>query len=279
MKRPPGTPQGFAGDGVTGATGLPLQPAAAARLRITSLLGEILSVSLANLPVLLTVSLLAGLPLILASSPWGRTSYTQYLGLILIGYTVRGLRSGFALHLVAAALEGRRVPLAKSFQVGVEEALSAIKVAAALGAMLWSAFVVIVVPVSFLARTHPEVLLGATLLEAAAGIWLASVFGVCVPLALRENASVLESLRRSARLSRGHRWPLALLFAVFAGLGLVVNRLLALVIAAPGTQELARNIVLLVVGALGAPALAVVYFRLRRDHDSRSAAALGEIFD
>jgi hypothetical protein len=261
-----------------GGTELPLQPAAA-RLRVMSLFGEILSVSLANLPVLLTVSFLAGLPLMLSSSPWGRASYARYLGLMLIGYTVRSLRSGFALHLVAAAREGRRVPLAKSFQVGVEEALGAVKVAVVLGAMLWLAFVVLVVPVSLLAHTHPEVVLGAALLDAAAGIWLASVFGVSVPLAIRENASVLESLRRSARLSRGHRWPLALLFTLFAGLSLGANRLLALVLSAPGSQELARNIVLAIVGALGAPALSVVYFRLRRDHDSRSAAALAANFD
>jgi len=49
------------------------------------------------------------------------------------------------------------------------------------------------------------------------------------------------------------------------------------VIAAPGTQELARNIVLVVIDALGAPALPVGYFHLRRDHDSRSAAVLGSI--
>ena len=277
MKRP-AAPLAAEAMSPAGETELPLQPAVA-RLRVTSLLVEILSVSLANLPVFLTVSFLASFPFMLASSPSGRAIYTEYLGSMLIGYTVWNLRSGFALHLVAAALEGRRVPLTKSFQVGVEEALSAIKVAVVLGAMSWLAFVVIVVPASWLARTHPEVVFGATLLIAVAGIWLALIFGVSVPLAIRENAFVLESLRRSARLSRGHRWPLALLFAVFSGLGLVANRLLALMLSAPGSLELARNIVLVVVGALSAPALPVVYFRLRSDHDSRSAAALGEIFD
>ena len=234
--------------------GLPLQPMA--RLRLLSLLGETLSISLANLPVLLPLSLLAALPLLLASTPWGQSSYEQYLGLMLLGLTTWNLRAGFALHLVAGSREGRRVRWAQSFQVGIREALVAIKVAAVLGAIAWLAFVLVVVPGLVMARAHPEMFLGGMLLFSIAGVCLASVAGVSVPLAIREKTSIVESLRRSARLSQGHRWLLALLFAVFAGTELVANRLLG--------AGLGRQIALVVIGALGAPVLPVVYFHLRR---------------
>jgi hypothetical protein len=258
-------------------TGRMLQPVA--RLRVIGLLGEVLSISLANLPVLLTLSFLVGFPLMLASSPWGRSSAEQFFGLTLLGYMTWNLRSGFALHLVAAAQEGRRVPLAKSFQVGVEEALGAVKVAAVGGAIVWLAFMITVVPGMFAAQAHPMVFRGAMLLFTLFAIWLGSVFGVSVPLAILEKTSVLESLRRSARMSRGQRWPIALLLAVFAGLDLGAHGLLSFVSAAPGTVEFARHIVLIVAGALGAPILPVVYFHLRRDQESRSVEALAAVFD
>jgi hypothetical protein len=243
--------------------GVPLQPVA--RLRLISLLGETLSISLAHLPVLLPLSFLTGLPLLLASTPWGQSSYEQYLGLILLGLTTWNLRAGFAMHLVAGALEGRRVRWAQSFRMGAEEASAAIRVAVLLGAITWLVFLVAVVPGLVMARVHPGLFLSGMLVFSGAGIWLASVFGVSIPLVIREKASVVESLRRSARLSQGHRWLLALLVAVFAGTDVVANRLFAPTPVGPGTMPIAPALLLIVIGALGAPVLPVVYFHLRRD--------------
>ncbi len=242
--------------------GVPLQPVA--RLRFISLLGETLSISLANFPVLLPLSCVTGLPLLLASTPWGQSSYEQYLGLIFLGLTTWNLRAGFAMHLVAGALEGRRVRWGRSFQVGTEEAFGAIRVAAILGAITWLVFLLAVVPGLVMARTHPGMFLAGMLLFSGAGIWLASVFGVSIPLAIREKASAVESLRRSARLSQGHRRLLALLVAVFAGTDVVAIRLLAPTPVGPGTMPIAPPLLLIVIGALGAPVLPVVYFHLRR---------------
>ncbi|HEY2740219.1 MAG TPA: hypothetical protein VGK45_17550 [Thermoanaerobaculia bacterium] len=235
-----------------------------ARLRLIGLVGETLSISLAHLPVLLALSFLTGLPLLLASTPWGQSSYEHYLGLILLGLTTWNLRAGFAMHLVAGALEGRRVHWTRSLRVGTEEASAAIRVAAILGATIWLVFLLAVVPGLVMARVHPGMFLAGMCVFSGAGIWLASVFGVSVPLAIREKTSVADSLRRSARLSQGHRWLLALLVAVFAGTDLVAIRLLAPTPVGPGTMPIAPPLLLIVIGALGAPVLPVVYFHLRR---------------
>jgi len=257
--------------------GVPLQPVA--HLRLISLLGETLSISLAHLPVLLALSFLTGLPLLLASTPWGQSSYEQYLGLIFLGLTTWNLRAGFALHLVANALEGRRIRWGQSLQVGTGEAAIAIRMAAILGATTWLVFLLAVVPGLVMARAHPEMFLGGMLLFSGAGIWLASVFGVSIPLTIWEKASVVESLRQGARLSRGHRWLLALLVAVFAGTDLVAIRLFAPTSLPPGTMAIAPPLLLIIIGALGAPVLPVVYFHLRRDHDARLVEVLTAVLD
>ena len=252
----------------------PTQPKA--RLRVIGLVRETLSVSLANFPILLAVSLLAEIPLYGVDAQWGHAEYPQYPGMIFLASMAWGLRSGFAVHLVEEVWKGRRMPLTQSFRVGIQEALEGLNAVVILSGIRWFVFASILFP-AFFSSLQSEALLGVRFVFLAVILWLMSVFGLSIPLDIRYEAATTMSLRRSLDLSRRHRGELAFLLGVFVSLELIAEE--AIVRMVPSAGPLLPHLVQTVIGALGAPALAVVYFHLRRDEDSRSAEALAAVFE
>lgn len=133
------------------------------------------------------------------------------------------------------------------------------------------------------------VVLGCVLLLVP-GLFLATAWGVAVPVAATERLGVAASLRRSWTLTAGHRWGV---FAAFILIGLVVVGIslagglvggLFAVLGGGPVVTLALTAILAallqgVVGAFSSAGLATVYTHLRRAKEGITPAALAAVFD
>lgn len=148
----------------------------------------------------------------------------------------------------------------------------------------------VVVPVVLITLIYVvAVTLGCVLLLVP-GLFLATAWGVSIPVAVTERLGVTASLRRSWSLTAGHRWGV---FGAFFLIGLVVllisvvGGFLGGVVAALGggtvmTVALAavvRAVLQGVVGAFSSAGLATVYTHLRRAKEGITPAALAAVFD
>jgi hypothetical protein len=110
---------------------------------------------------------------------------------------------------------------------------------------------------------------------------LMSIYWVAVPAAVAEHVSPVAALRRSARLTRGERLPIAALVLLVCGVGFGLDWLCtgaSAQIIPPALLAL-RVFVTLAVSALAATVSAVTYNDLRQLRDNVSSAQLARAVD
>ena len=114
------------------------------------------------------------------------------------------------------------------------------------------------------------------------GLWLLGVLSVFVPAIVVEGAG-FGALARSARLTKGYRWPLVgfmiLVYVVFYLVGLAISFFGGFLVGISPILFLAlQGIVSGLAAALGSIAVAVAYARLREIKDGVGIADLADVF-
>ena len=121
------------------------------------------------------------------------------------------------------------------------------------------------------------------------GLMLAMAWAVGVPVLVVEHKGVLDSLSRSGDLTRGSRWPIFGLAAIFyvgaATLGATVKPLMGLSILSPQVPTFSILYVLVdgavrsmtsLVGSIG---IACIYYELRTSKEGIGPQQLASVFD
>lgn len=150
----------------------------------------------------------------------------------------------------------------------------------------------VVIPVVLITLVYVVAVVLGCFLLLVPGLFLATAWGVSIPVAVVERLGVLASLRRSWALTAGHRWGV---FGAFVLIGLVVL-LISIVggfvgglfaalgggggtIVTLGLAAAVRAALQAVVGAFSSAGLATVYTHLRRAKEGIAPSALASVFD
>jgi hypothetical protein len=183
-------------------------------------------------------------------------------------------------------MRGRDTSLGTCLSVGFSSLLPVLSVAILQILLVTGAMILAIVPFAFLIGMMMS---GGTRSSAACSIMLLPLIFLCfvpalmlglkyyvaIPAAVEERPGAMESLRRSAFLTAGQRWPI---FGVVLVLGVVnfgVGLAAKLVPVAGPVLETLSN--LLVLG-LSATTCAVIYYRLRSFNESIDVDQIASVF-
>lgn len=231
------------------------------KLHALGVMGRSLLILLRNLPAFVFLGLLLFTPVFVGSlivGP-GAPMHAPHAAVgdadvaphsALGGKIVVGILAFLATYIVAGgltygvrqSLQGRRVPFRECVVEGLRNLWRGLDTAFVTGLLVGIGFVLLVVP----------------------GLWLGCLVFTAVPAALLEERSVEESLRHGARLTRGNRLPLLVVF-----LATVVPMALAGFFVPDLLESLGRTLSLLIAAhvqvvfaLLGGIAQSVVYHDL-----------------
>jgi hypothetical protein len=122
------------------------------------------------------------------------------------------------------------------------------------------------------------------------GIILVTVWAVVVPARIAENTGVLASFSRSGELTRGHRWPILGIFAVFYVIVIiadfVIRPLTGLTLFANTASLAAVPLYLVLTGAtrvvsavISSAGIACIYYELRTVKEGIGPEQLASVFE
>jgi hypothetical protein len=234
--------------------------------RVGRVFGRTASLLARNFPTFFVISMIASLPTILMvpTSPDVPADPFRNLGWGLLGLflmTVLGtLSQAIVLYGAFQDMRGRRVDLAESVRVGLRRFLPIAGLA--LGVTLLS-------------------ILGLALLVVPGLIWLTKWF-VAVPTCMVEGLGVSASMRRSAQLTKGHRWKIFGLMALLIIVDVAVDKSIDLVLmpAAGGIPALiGRMIWIGIWGAFYAIFAVVTYHDLRVAKEGVDTEQIAAVFE
>jgi hypothetical protein len=184
---------------------------------------------------------------------------------------------GWSLTLVGILL-GAIIHAASSYGVYEDLRGSTFAVGNALGAAARS-----IIPILFTSLLTFLIIELGFILLVVPGIMMACRYFVAIPACVTEQLGPLESMKRSAQLTNGYRWPIFGLMAIIYGAsampGLVLSRQLAFV----GPGYYAYFLILmafqLLIGSFITVVTAVSYFRLRLEREGVDISQLTTVFD
>jgi hypothetical protein len=138
------------------------------------------------------------------------------------------------------------------------------------------------VPGILVFRANPPAAIALFLLGLAATIYLSLMLWVAIPSVVVENLGSVDSLKRSASLTHGHKgqiFVIMLVAVVVAFVGGVIGGLTATLLAAgPETLVIVQLFVTLLAGALAATMIAVGYHDLRQAKEGIGVEDLLKVF-
>ena len=105
---------------------------------------------------------------------------------------------------------------------------------------------------------------------------------VAVPACVVEEWGVVQSLTRSAELTKGYRWPILwLILLVMIGAAIVSSLFVAMVqmIAGEVLASLLDTAIQVYLTALGSTLVAIIYYRLRVIKDGVDIDRIAHVFD
>jgi hypothetical protein len=229
-----------------------------------AVISQSISVFTANLAPFSVVSLLLLLPLLIYN-------------LIVVGAPAAGYSAGSLLaiviqmvlsQLLAATisfaafqyLRGQPVSIAECLSRGLSLILPVIGVAILVGLITGVGFILLVVP----------------------GVIAAVMLWVAIPVAVVERPGVIDSLKRSADLTKGYRWSILGILIVIGIVLVVVTMILSFILlSAAGFTVYSIGVWVLqaVFGAFSATAAAVGYYFLRATKEGIDIADIAKVFD
>ncbi len=187
------------------------------------------------------------------------TSRTTMFLLQVLDWVASGVLSAALAYAVFKSLQGSRVGIGDALAKGLRSIVPVAIASLVIAILVGIGFVLLIVP----------------------GVILACMYFVALPAIAVERVSALESLKRSAELTRGHRVSIfvlflifmlvgvgayMLLFAVLSGLGLILGGLIALAAGA-------------FIGLMMGVAQAVTYHDLRVMKEGVDTGALVAVFE
>lgn len=219
-------------------------------------------------------ALLVGVPSLIMS--WGQTSVLGarsgaavgaiFGGLILyiIGFF---LLQGMVLKAAVNGFNGKSTPFGRAFDAAISKVLPLIGLAILTFLALMVGFLLLIVP----------------------AVFLCVIWSVAAPSLVAEQRGVFESFTRSAELTRGHRWSVLGLLAIYMAMSWVISLVgggIGLALAGFGAAGInaapvmiLNTLVNIITGVGASVGAASLYYELRTAKEGSGAEALAAVFD
>ena len=192
------------------------------------------------------------------------TPTPDLLIMIGVGFVLAGvlglLSQAVMLHAAFQAMRHRPVSLGDSLRVGLARVLSILGLAIVMGVLLLLGFIALVIPMFI----------------------LLTMWWVATPACVVERTGPWTSLKRSAALTKGHRWKVFGLMVLLSIINIIVSQILEVVLVLVGSDILSILVRLFWVGLIGAyNAIAVVmaYHDLRVAKEGIDIEQIASVFD
>ncbi len=137
-------------------------------------------------------------------------------------------------------------------------------------------------PILGLAICTTLAVMGGLLLLLVPGIMFALMFYVSLPALVVERLGPIQSMKRSAALTKGHRWKvlgIVLLVALLSAIGAGVVSAVLGVVGGPTVAIVGRFLWQAIMGAFGAVVVAVIYHDLRAAREGIDVDRMAAVFD
>jgi len=233
------------------------------RLDIGRVLRTTVEVTRRNIgPMLLLAALFGSLPnLVIGLAGLSLHATEQIANSLdqLVGAVTNAILQGAVIHLTLRSLEDGEVSWTQSMSVGLRTWWSLLRVGFLLGLGVILGLVLLVVP----------------------GVFVGVMWCVAAPALIVERLGVSRALSRSAELTKGHRWKVLALLAIFWAVAIVliivISGLIGMMAPASAAALVAGVIAALLLGLLNGPIFAVLYTELRRLKEG--ATQIAAVFD
>ena len=244
-------------------------PFAESDFRVGRVLGRTATILSQHFVIFFLVAVVAALPTVLliqrnADAMVGGTPSPDLFLMIGIGVVLAGvlglLSQAVMLHAAFQAMRHRPVSLGDSLRVGLGRVLSILGLAIVMGVLLILGFIALVIPMFI----------------------LLTMWWVATPACVVERTGPWTSLKRSAALTKGHRWKVfGLIFLLFI-VNLIVTQILEVVLLLVGSDILsilARLFWGALYGAYNAIAVVMAYHDLRVAKEGVDIEQIASVFD
>jgi hypothetical protein len=221
----------------------------------------VLSLIFAGLPSLLTT---LGLTQMRAVGPttFNMPQWSVLIPSWLVAIVANSVLQGALVHATVTDMNGRRASVADCLATGLRHFLPLIGIGILSALGIAAGAVLLLVP----------------------GIMLACAWCLAVPSEVVERTTVFSSFRRSRDLTRGNRWRIFALFALYVILSGVIQSVLGGVFA--GAISSSSSVLLVITpliavinSMIGATGVGVLYSEIRQARDGIGAAELAAVFD
>jgi hypothetical protein len=210
--------------------------------RVGRVLSRTATILSQNFLIFFVIALIANLPSILlvrtaaesaATSPSGQTLAIIGIGGVL-SFILGMIAQAVMVHAAFQAMRMRPVNFGDSLKVGLARVIPVILLAIVMGLLVGLAFLLLIVP----------------------GLILVTMWFVGTPACVVERTGPWTSLKRSAALTKGHRWKIFGLLLLLVVISLVVSQLLELLLGQVGSM------ILLIIGTLLWSAIWTAYYSI-----------------
>ncbi len=233
-------------------------PATEQRLRAGDVFGRTWSIMMKNAGLYLGLALIPAIPSIL-----GDLMSESIVGSLM---SIVSSCLGFILQAAIAyavyrSLSGESTTAGEAFSKGMKRFLPVLGASILIGIMAGIGYMLLVVP----------------------GLIITCIFIVSVPACAVEHTGAIDSLRRSAILTKGNRWTifvlLLALYAIIAIISLVLVTVLMSLTESGILLILLINAIVLFPTAFQSVMTAVIYYTLREVKEGVSVESLANVFD
>jgi hypothetical protein len=237
--------------------------------RVGRVLGRAATIFSQNFVIFFLVAVVAALPTVLliqrnADAMVGGAPSADLLIMIGVGFLlamVLGMLSqAVMLHAAFQAMRHRAVSLGESLRVGFARVIPILLLAIVMGFLMGLGFLLLIVP----------------------GLILLTMWWVATPACVVERTGPWTSLKRSAVLTKGHRWKVFGLLLLLFAVNIIVSQILEVVIVLVGSDILsilARLLWGALYGAYNAIAVVMSYHDLRVAKEGIDIEQIASVFD
>jgi len=245
-------------------------PFAESDFRVGRVLGRTATILSQHFVIFFLVAVVAAAPTVLLiqrnidAMTSGGTPTPDLLIMVGIGALLAGLlgllSQAVMLHAAFQAMRHRPVSLGESLRVGLARVLSILGLAIVMGVLLMLGFIALVFPMFI----------------------LLTMWWVATPACVVERTGPWSSLKRSAALTKGHRWKIFGLIFLLSIINIIVSQILEVVLVLVGSDILsilARLFWGALYGAYNAIAVVMAYHDLRVAKEGIDIEQIASVFD
>jgi hypothetical protein len=186
---------------------------------------------------------------------------------LLISIPASAIQQAAVIYGTAAYLNGRTASLGECLSAGLRRCLPLIGLTILMGIAIWFGLILFIVP----------------------GVMMAVAWIVSAPVLVVERTGVFGAFSRSAALTRGRRWVLFALGALFFIAVFIVQQVLLSVVRAVVASSDPTSLIVtqlpvsalssIIIGVLSPAMVAAAYYELRAGREGIGPEALAAVFD